>query len=246
MPNILNIQNLQVSVNQENIIKGVNLTLAKGKIHVLMGPNGSGKSTLAQVLMGNPDYKVTGGKILYEGKNLLKRTPHDRALQGLFLSFQYPSEIPGVTISSYLRMIYNKRFNTNLSPVKFRSMVEEKIKLLKMDKSVLDRYLNDGFSGGEKKKMEMLQMLILEPKLAILDEVDSGLDIDAVKTVASTINSIHKKTKLTLLIITHYHRLLKHIEPDKIYIMQAGQIVKSGGHKLAEELEEKGYAQFGK
>jgi len=245
MPNILAVKNLRVSVAGKPIIKGVSLALQTGKIHVLMGPNGSGKSTLAQVLMGHPTYQVTSGQILYQGKDLLKLDPTERSARGVFLSFQYPNEIPGVTVSSYLRMIHNKRFGTHLSPVKFRSILDKKLKLLKMETGFLDRYLNDGFSGGEKKRMEMLQMLVLEPKLVILDELDSGLDIDAIKIVAQAVNSAYRHTKMTVLLITHYSRLLKYIAADKVFVMRGGQIVQTGSHKLADELEERGYVPFG-
>ena len=241
MHNILEVKDLSVSVDENKIIKKVGLVLKEGKIHVLMGPNGSGKSTLAQVLMGHPSYIADNGEVLFEGDDILEMAPDERAGKGIFLSFQYPSEVPGVTISSYLRMIYNKMFGANLSPVKFRALVKEKMKLLKMDKSFLERYLNEGFSGGEKKRMEMLQMLVLEPKLAILDETDSGLDIDAIKIVANAINTIHGQTKMTILLITHYTRILKYIEPDKVFVMQGGEITRFGGRELAEELEKSGY-----
>ncbi len=245
MSNILEVRDLEVSVESNKIIKGVSLALDEGKIHVLMGPNGSGKSTLAQVLMGHPGYSVDGGKVLFKSGDLLELRTDERAGKGIFLSFQYPSEIPGVTISSYLRMIYNKRFSENLSPVKFRTLVKEKMKLLEMDESFLERYLNEGFSGGEKKRMEMLQMLVLEPSLAILDETDSGLDIDAIRVVANAVNTIYGQTKMTILLITHYSRILKYIEPDTVFVMQDGGITRSGGSELADELEESGYSPFG-
>ena len=241
MSNILEIKNLSVSVDDSKIIKKISLALEEGKTHVLMGPNGSGKSTLAQVLMGHPSYIADNGEALFEGEDILELKPDERAGKGIFLSFQYPSEVPGVTISSYLRMIYNKRFDTNLSPVKFRALVKEKMKLLELDESFLERYLNEGFSGGEKKRMEMLQMLVLEPKLVILDETDSGLDIDAIKIVANAINTIQGQTKMTILLITHYTRILKYIEPDTVFVMQDGEITRLGGRELADELEEKGY-----
>lgn len=245
MSNILEIKDLEVSAEGKKIIKGVSLDLEESKIHVLMGPNGSGKSTLAQVLMGHPGFAVDKGKLLFEGKDILELEPDERAAKGIFLSFQYPSEVPGVTISSYLRMIYNKRFNEKLTPVRFRKLAKEKMELLGIDESFLGRYLNEGFSGGEKKRMEILQMLVLEPKLGILDETDSGLDIDAIKTVSTAVNKLHNKTKMTVLLITHYSRILKHIEPDVVFVMQDGKITQTGGKKLANELEEKGYAPFG-
>ena len=181
---MLEIKNLHVKIDENEILKGVNLSLAENKVHVLMGPNGSGKSTLAQSLMGHPGYEVTEGSVMLDGKNLLDLEPDERSLAGLYLSFQYPSEVPGVTISSFLRMVYNKRNKENLSPVKFRKLLAEKMKVLGIDESFMTRYLNEGFSGGEKKRMEILQMLVLAPKFAILDETDSGLDIDALKVVS--------------------------------------------------------------
>ena len=245
MPNLLEIKDLKVSIDDKEIIKGINLDLEPGKVHVLMGPNGSGKSTLAQVLMGHPSYEVTGGGVELEGKDLLDMEPDERSHAGVFLSFQYPSEIPGVTISNYLRMIHNKKFDTNLSPAKFRKYVKEKMDMLKMDESFLKRYLNEGFSGGEKKRMEILQMAVLEPKLAILDETDSGLDIDAIKIVSESVNKIKEDSEMAVLLITHYTRILKYIEPDKVFVLQDGKIVEEGGAELAHELEEKGYAPFG-
>lgn len=241
----MEISGLEVSSEDKKIIKGINLSLEEEKVHVLMGPNGSGKSTLAQTLMGHPAYTVDKGKVLFAGEPLLELSPSERALKGLFLSFQYPSEIPGVTISSYLRMVYNKRFEENLSPIKFRKLLKEKMELLEIDESFMGRYLNEGFSGGEKKRMEILQMLVLEPKLAILDETDSGLDIDAIRVVSQAVNVAKKETKMTVLLITHYSRILKYIEPDQVYIMRDGKIVETGGKELAQELEEKGYAPFG-
>jgi Fe-S cluster assembly ATP-binding protein len=243
--NILEISHLEVSSEDKKIIKGVDLALERGKVHVLMGPNGSGKSTLAQSLMGHPAYDISGGEVLFEGESILEMEPDERALKGIFLSFQYPSEIPGVTISSYLRMIYNKRFGKNLSPVKFREILKEKMALLDIDENFMGRYLNEGFSGGEKKRMEILQMLVLAPKLAILDETDSGLDIDAIWIVSKAVNKAKKEFDMTILLITHYSRILKYVEPDSVYIMRDGKIVESGGKELAHELEEKGYAPFG-
>lgn len=241
---MLNIKDLKVSVDGTEILKGVTLEVVSGDVTVLMGPNGSGKSTLAQTLMGHPMYEVTGN-VLFDGKELLEMEPDARSLSGLFLSFQYPSEVTGVTISSFLRMIYNKRHNQKLTPVKFRKILEEKMNMLQMDHSFMHRYLNEGFSGGEKKRMEMLQMLILEPKLAILDETDSGLDVDALKIVGKTVNYLKKETNMTVLLITHYTRILKYIEPDTVYVMQHGKITQKGNKDLAHSLEEKGYAPFG-
>lgn len=241
---MLEIKNLKVSIEDKEILKGVNLTLQDNKVHVLMGQNGSGKSTLAQSLMGHPLYEVTEGVAKLDGTDLLELEPDERALEGVFLSFQYPSEIPGVTISNYLRMIYNKRNNTKLSPVKFRKLLKEKMDILNMPEEFMTRYLNEGFSGGEKKRMEMLQMMILEPKVAILDETDSGLDIDALKIVAETVNKLKEETGMSVLIITHYTRILNHIDADMVHIMRAGEIIKEGGKELAHELEEKGYEEY--
>jgi Fe-S cluster assembly ATP-binding protein len=242
---MLEIKDLVVTADEKKILNGVNLTLEEGKTHVLMGPNGSGKSTLAQVLMGHPHYKVTKGSVLFNGKNLLKLSPDERSHAGLFLSFQYPSEVSGVSIPNFLRMIYNKKMNEKLSPVKFRKLLREKMKTLGMDKSFLERYLNEGLSGGEKKKLEMLQLMVLEPSFAILDETDSGLDIDALKEVSKAVEYVKKETGMGVLVITHYTRILNHIKPDHVYVMKSGKIVKSGGKELAEELEDQGYAPFG-
>lgn len=238
---LLEVKNLQVKINDKEILRGLDLTLEKGIVHVLMGQNGSGKSTLAQTLMGHPSYVVTGGEVLFNGKDLLSLEPHERSLEGLFLSFQYPSEVTGVTISGFLRMIFNKHHKQNLSPAAFRKILAEKMEILEIKAEFMDRYLNEGFSGGEKKRMEMLQMLVLEPKLAILDETDSGLDIDALKIVSKAVNLLREQG-MTVLLITHYTRILHHIKADSVYIMQDGKIVKSGGKELAHDLEEHGYA----
>jgi len=234
-----------VAVEDEKILKGLSLELVPGKIHALMGPNGSGKSTLAQVLMGNPQFTVQKGSVVYDNNDFLSVASFERSLSGVFLSFQYPSEITGVTVSSFLRMIYNKHHSANLSPVKFRKLLKEKMEFLDLDESFSGRYLNEGFSGGEKKKLEVLQMLLLEPKVAILDEVDSGLDIDALKIITKAIDFLNKEKGTTFLIITHYTRILNLIEPDQVFIMKEGTIVESGGKKLAHKLEEQGYAPFG-
>lgn len=243
MPNsaLLNITNLKVNVSDKEILKDVNLEVYSGKTHALMGKNGSGKSTLAQILMGNPTYTVKLGKVLFEGKDVLDLEPEERAKAGMFLSFQYPSEVTGVNVGSFLRLIYNKSHEKPLSPIKFREYLKDKLELLNIKEDFLKRYLNDGFSGGEKKRMEMLQMLILEPKLAILDEVDSGLDVDAVKIVSRAVNYLKEKQGMTVLIITHYTRILKYIEPDYVHIMSDGNIVSTGTKELAHEIEEKGY-----
>ncbi len=242
---MLEIKNLHVKIDDNEILKGVNLDLAENKVHVLMGPNGSGKSTLAQALMGHPSYVVTEGSVKLDGKDLLELEPNERSLAGLFLSFQYPSEVPGVTISNFLRMVYNKRKKENLTPVKFRKLLKEKMEVLGIDETFMTRYLNEGFSGGEKKRMEILQMLVLEPKFAILDETDSGLDIDALKVVSQGVNVLKKETGMGVLVITHYTRILNYIKPDFVHVMVDGAIVKSGGHELAQELESQGYAPFG-
>jgi Fe-S cluster assembly ATP-binding protein len=243
---MLQISNLKVSVEKKEIVHGLNLSIGSGEIHALMGQNGSGKSTLAQSVMGHPKYEVIDGKIEFEGHNVLDMEPNERAKAGIFLSFQYPSEVAGVNINSYLRLIYNKRFDTKFSPVKFRDILKEKLEILDMKPEFLTRHLNEGFSGGEKKRMEMLQMLVLEPKLAILDEVDSGLDIDALKVVARAVNYLTKEKGMSVLIITHYTRILKYVHPDFVHVMKDGTIVQSGDATLADELEAKGYAIYAK
>lgn len=243
---ILNVKDLAVKVGDKNILNGVNLQVDAGEIHAIMGPNGSGKSTLAQFIAGNPGYLVDGGEVVFDGENIVDMVPNERAKLGIFLSFQYPLEIPGVNVASFLRMIYNKRFGENVSPVKFRGLLEEKMKLIDMKSEFSERYLNEGFSGGEKKGMEILQMLVLEPKLVILDEVDSGLDVDALKSVANGVNWLRRKNPETaFIIITHYARILNYIKPDRVHIMQNGKIVKSGGFEVAQKLEESGYKEFG-
>lgn len=242
---MLKISDLKVSVKENQILKGVNLDILDNKIHVLMGPNGSGKSTLAQTIMGHPSYTVDSGAVEFNNEDILNLEPNERSKKGIFLSFQYPSEVPGVSISNYLRLIYNNAKGEKLSPVAFRKILAEKLQLLDMDPKYLDRYLNDGFSGGEKKRMEMLQMLVLSPKLVILDETDSGLDVDALKAASKAVNYLKETTQCSVLIITHYTRILQHIIPDIVHIMQNGVIVKEGDISLAHELEAKGYAPFG-
>lgn len=241
---ILEVRNLTAKVADRPILKGLNLTVKAGEVHAIMGPNGSGKSTFAKVLAGHPSYAVTGGEVLFEGKNLLALPPEERARAGVFLGFQYPIEVPGVTNSSFLRLTYNTvqgvRGKDELDPLEFDDFVREKMKLLEMDPAFLDRSLNAGFSGGEKKRNEILQMALLEPRLAILDETDSGLDIDALRIVAGGVNKLHTADNGVVL-VTHYQRLLNYIEPDYVHVMEGGRILKTGGKSLALELETRGY-----
>ena len=238
----LRVDNLRVTIADQEIVRGLSLTVPQGEVHAIMGPNGSGKSTLAKVLAGHPDYQVTGGKITMDGKNLLELEPDDRARQGLFLAFQYPSEIPGVTIANFLRAAVQSRLpeGEELEATDYYAKLYEKMELLGMDRSFTSRAVNEGFSGGEKKRTEILQLAILEPKYAILDETDSGLDIDALKTVAHGVNSL-RGPNIGILLITHYQRILNYIVPDHVHVMVQGRIVRSGGKELALELEERGY-----
>ena len=238
--NMLKIENLHVNVEGKEILKGINLEIKKGEIHALMGPNGSGKSTLSFALMGHPKYEITKGNVTLDGKNLLDMGVNERAKAGVFLSFQYPSEIQGVPLANFLRTAYNEVKETKTNVMDFMKRLYDKMALLKMDKEFAKRYVNVGFSGGEKKRTEMLQMAVLEPKYAILDETDSGLDIDALKIVAAGVKKL-VGPDLGVLIITHYQRILHHIKPDKVHVLMNGQILKSGSHKLAEEIEKKGY-----
>ncbi len=249
------IRNLRAKVEDldREILRGVNLEVRKGEIHAIMGPNGSGKSTLANVLMGNPFYVVTGGEVLYKGRDLLEMTPDERAREGLFIAFQYPVAIPGVNFASFLRTALSARrgYENELIPVaEFQKILKEKLELLKLDPSIVTRYVNEGFSGGEKKRAEILQMAILEPEMAILDETDSGLDIDAVRVVAENINRLFEQAQgqMGIVLITHYSRILRYVEPHFVHVMLDGRIVISGGPELAEELEQTGYeglaAQF--
>ena len=237
----LNVKNLQVKAEHIKILNGVDLVVEEGSTTVLMGPNGSGKSTLAQVIMGHPTYTAEDGVIEFNGENILELEPNERSQKGIFLSFQYPSEIPGVDVSNYLRLVYNIHHGTNLSPVKFRQILSEKMAFLEMSDDFASRSLNEGFSGGEKKRMEMLQLLIIEPKLAILDETDSGLDVDALKLVGKTVEHLKAQNHMSVLLITHYTRILKYIDAQKVYIMKEGKIIQEGGRQLAHELEEKGF-----
>ena len=234
------IKNLSVEVEKKQIIDNLNLTLEKGKIYALMGPNGSGKSTLANAIMGNPKYKITSGKIFLDGKNIVSLSPDKKAKKGLFLSFQYPLEIEGVKIYDFLKQAFNSLNNKKISAFKFKELINQKAKELGIKEEFIYRYLNQGFSGGEKKKSEILQLLVLNPKVAILDETDSGLDIDSLKTIATGIKKYMNKNKICL-VITHYKRILDYLNPDKIFIMMSGKIIAEGKSNLADELEKKGY-----
>lgn len=236
----LEVKDLKVKVEDKEILKGISLEIEKGEVVALMGPNGSGKSTLAYALMGHPRYKITSGKIFLDGEDITNISPDKRARKGLFLSFQYPQEIPGVSVSNFLRTALNVKKEKPISVMDFHKLLQEKMKLLKIDKSFALRYLNEGFSGGEKKRMEILQMAVLQPQIGIMDETDSGLDIDALRTVAEGVNDL-KGSELGILLITHYQRILNYITPDKVHIVMDGKIVKSGGKELALEVEERGY-----
>ena len=241
---ILSVKNLTANVDGTPILKGVNLEINAGEIHAIMGRNGSGKSTFSKILAGHPDYELTGGEIIYKGENILEIEADERALRGIFLAFQYPVEIPGVSNLEFLRVAYNSRCKhlglEELDTFDFEDLVEKKLEVVKMNPSFLERSLNEGFSGGEKKRNEILQMALLEPTLAILDETDSGLDIDALKTVANGVNQLTTPEN-AIIAITHYQRLLNYIKPDFVHVMQEGRIVTSGGKELALELESRGY-----
>jgi Fe-S cluster assembly ATP-binding protein len=241
---VLTIRDLTATVSDKQILNGVNLTVNAGEVHAIMGPNGSGKSTLAQVLAGHPAYEITAGEVTYDGRDLLEMEPEERAQAGLFLAFQYPVEIPGVSNAYFLRAAYNEmrkaRGEDEVDPLEFLDIVEERAKLVEMDPAFLNRSVNTGFSGGEKKRNEILQMAVLEPKLAILDETDSGLDIDALRIVADGVNKLKRPDSATI-VVTHYQRLLNYIVPDRVHVLANGRIVKSGGKELALQLEEKGY-----
>lgn len=241
---MLSIKNLQASINDEPILKGINLEIKAGEVHAIMGPNGSGKSTLASVLAGRENYEVTGGEVSFKGKDLLDMAPEDRAREGVFLAFQYPIEIPGVSTTNFLKTAINQvreyRGQDPLDAVSFLKIVKEKMRLVEMDQSLMKRSLNEGFSGGEKKRNEIFQMAMLEPTLSILDETDSGLDIDALRIVANGVNKLKRPDNATI-VVTHYQRLLDYIIPDFVHVLYNGRIVKSGTKELALELEEKGY-----
>jgi Fe-S cluster assembly ATP-binding protein len=245
---LLEIKDLHATVGDREILKGIDLTVNPGEVHAIMGPNGSGKSTLAQVLAGRELYAVTGGQVIYNGKDLLEMSPEDRAREGIFLAFQYPVEIPGVSNMYFLKAALNTirkhQGVEELDAMDFLNLVREKMKLMDMDQTLLNRPVNTGFSGGEKKRNEIFQMAVLEPKLAILDETDSGLDIDALKLVAHGVNSLRGPDR-SMVVVTHYQRLLNYIVPDFVHVLSEGRIVKSGGKELALQLEETGYAGLG-
>lgn len=241
---MLEIKDLHAGIDGNDILKGINLTIKKGEIHAIMGPNGSGKSTLAKVLAGHPSYEVTKGEVLFEGKNLLELAPDERAREGVFMAFQYPIEVPGVSNAQFLRLAYNEKRKhlgeEELDPLEFKDLLKERAKVVEMDASFMSRSVNEGFSGGEKKRNEILQMAVLEPKLAVLDETDSGLDIDALRIVAGGVNQLHTPENAVIL-VTHYQRLLDYIVPQFVHVLAHGRIVKEGGKELALELEAKGY-----
>jgi len=241
---MLEITNLQVRAGGKDILRGINFKVNKGEVHAIMGPNGSGKSTLARVLAGHPEYEVSGGTVTYEGRDLLEMAPEDRAREGVFMAFQYPVEIPGVNNAYFLKAAINAKRKhqglPELDAMEFMALVKEKAKILHIDPALLSRPVNEGFSGGEKKRNEIFQMAVLEPKLAILDETDSGLDIDALKTVAEGVNAMRSPER-SIIVVTHYQRLLNYIVPDFVHVLQDGRIVRSGGKDLALHLEEKGY-----
>ena len=241
---MLKIKNLHATVEGKEILKGVNLEVKAGEVHAIMGPNGSGKSTLAQVLAGREDYEITEGEVVYQGEDLLEKAPEERAREGIFLAFQYPVEIPGVSNLYFLKAALNAvrkhRGEPELDAMDFMAFAREKMKLVEMNESLLQRSVNDGFSGGEKKRGEVFQMAVLEPKLAVMDETDSGLDIDALKIVANGVNALRSPDR-AVVVVTHYQRLLNYIIPDVVHVLVDGRIVRSGGKELALELEDKGY-----
>jgi Fe-S cluster assembly ATP-binding protein len=243
---LLHIEDLHVEVEGREILKGLDLTVNKGDIHAIMGPNGSGKSTLAYVLTGRPGYEVTQGKVLYKGEDVLELPPDERAQRGIFLAFQYPTEVPGVSVVNFLRTAYNSIHpDEPKSAMAFRMYLQEKVELLEIPSELVDRYVNQGFSGGEKKRNEILQMAVLRPELAIMDETDSGLDIDALKHVSAGVNKL-AGPDVGILLITHYQRLLNYIRPSTVHVLIAGQIARVGGFELAEQLEAEGYAGLAK
>jgi Fe-S cluster assembly ATP-binding protein len=241
---MLEIRNLHATVDGNEILRGINLTVNKGEIHAIMGPNGSGKSTLAKVVAGHPQYEVTQGEVLYEGRNLLEMAPDERAREGVFMAFQYPIEVPGVSNAQFLRLAYNEKQKhlgqEELDPLEFKDLLKQRAKIVEMESSFMSRSVNEGFSGGEKKRNEILQMAVLQPKLSILDETDSGLDIDALRVVANGVNQLRTPDN-AIIVVTHYQRLLNYIVPDYVHVLAHGRIAREGGKELALELEEKGY-----
>jgi Fe-S cluster assembly ATP-binding protein len=241
---VLEIRNLHAKIDGKEILRGIDLSVKAGEVHAIMGPNGSGKSTLAKVIAGHPSYEVTAGEVLYEGKNLLELPPDERARAGIFLAFQYPVEVPGVSNAQFLRLAYNERKKhlgeEELDPLEFKDLLAERAKIVEMEPALMSRSVNEGFSGGEKKRNEILQMAVLEPRLAVLDETDSGLDIDALRIVSGGVNRLRRPDN-AILLVTHYQRLLNYIVPDFVHVLFKGRMVRSGGKDLALELEEKGY-----
>jgi Fe-S cluster assembly ATP-binding protein len=241
---LLDISGLHATAGGKEILRGIDLAVMPGEVHAVMGPNGSGKSTLAQVLAGNPAFEVTAGEVIYNGENLLELEPEERAQRGLFLAFQYPVEIPGVSNAYFLRAAYNEirkaRGEEEIDPLEFAELMDDRLEMMGMDASLLNRSVNTGFSGGEKKRNEILQMAVLQPRLGILDETDSGLDIDALRTVSDGVNRLRADDR-SFVVVTHYQRLLNYIVPDRVHVLFAGRIVRSGGKELALELEERGY-----
>ena len=247
MPELL-IENLHVSAGDKHILRGVDLTVRSGEVHALMGPNGSGKSTLANAIMGHPNFEVTEGRIVFDGEDVTEAEPDERARAGLFMAFQYPVSIPGVTVTKYLRMVMNahrnERGEEDISLKDFRTTVQDAMKLTDVPKDFSSRYLNEGFSGGEKKRMEILQLALQRPRIAVLDETDSGLDIDALNVVANGVNTVAKGSDMGVLIITHYQRILHMVQPDRVSIMFDGRIAKEGGPELVSQLEAEGYGRI--
>ncbi|HVG29767.1 MAG TPA: Fe-S cluster assembly ATPase SufC [Pyrinomonadaceae bacterium] len=241
---MLEIRNLRAKIDGKEILRGIDLSVKAGEVHAIMGPNGSGKSTLAKVIAGHPAYEVTAGEVIYEGKNLLELPPDERARAGIFLAFQYPVEVPGVSNAQFLRLAYNERKKhlgeEELDPLEFKDLLQERAKIVEMEPALMSRSVNEGFSGGEKKRNEILQMAVLEPRLAVLDETDSGLDIDALRIVSGGVNRLRRPDN-AILLVTHYQRLLNYIVPDLVHVLFKGRMVRSGGKELALELEEKGY-----
>jgi Fe-S cluster assembly ATP-binding protein len=241
---LLEIKNLHAKIDGKEILRGIDLSVKAGEVHAIMGPNGSGKSTLAKVIAGHPSYEVTAGEVIFEGKNLLELPPDERARGGIFLAFQYPVEVPGVSNAQFLRLAYNERRKhlgeEELDPLEFKDLLQERAKIVEMEPALMSRSVNEGFSGGEKKRNEILQMAVLEPRLAVLDETDSGLDIDALRVVSGGVNRLRRPDN-AILLVTHYQRLLNYIVPDFVHVLFKGRMVRSGGKELALELEEKGY-----